>query len=178
MGAQTWTLPKAGGELRRLVADGDAAGVHELLEGLYVDAVTMCTENDLARIARAQGQVTRWLALPPAGEGSPSGDVVKRLRTLTSMLDTGWRTASLRADAERQARGATTLRQLILDLLEPGPLRPSQIARRVGRDPAQVSRALSALVDSGDLRRSVPDGQDHRAVSYSRKRSAQPALVA
>jgi DNA-binding transcriptional ArsR family regulator len=169
MGSLTWTLPKAGSEFRRLIADGDGAAVQELLDGLYVDAVTMCTENDLARIARAQGQITRWLA-------QPLSDVAHRLRTLITMLDTGWRTASLRADAERQARATTTLRQLILDLLAAGPLRPSEIARRVQRDPAQVSRALSTLVDSGDLRRFAPDGQDHRAISYAREHS--PALVA
>jgi MarR family len=174
MGVQTWSLPKAGGTLRRLVAEGDGDDVHALLDRLYNDAVAMCTENDLPRIARAQGQVVRWLAAPEL-----AGEVVQRLRTLAAMLDTGWRTATLRADAERQAQETTTLRQRILDLLDAaGPLRPSEIARHVRRDPAQVSRALGALVERGELRRFVPDGQDHRAISYARERSTHPALVA
>lgn len=175
MAEQTWTLPKAGGELRRLIAAGDADGVQRLADAFYNDAVTMCTENDLPRIARAQGQVARWINEHHIHDSDLRG----RLATLARMLDTGWRVASLRADAERQARATTTLRQLILDLLATGPLRPSEIARRVRRDPAQVSRALSALVDAGHLERVVPDGQDQRAVSYRRRAaSAQPALVA
>ncbi len=179
MRVPTWTQEKAGNELRRLVDDGDEPGVDRLLTTLHVDAVAMCTENDLPRIARALGQVQRWQARALVGrDGSLIDQVVKQLRILSAVLDTGWRTASLRAEAEVQARQGTTLRELILEVLAEGPLRPSDLARRLGRDPAQVSRALRTLTTSGQVSRSSAAGEDHRAVTYALAAAPAPALVA
>jgi DNA-binding MarR family transcriptional regulator len=179
MRVPTWTQEKAGQELRRLVDDGDALGVDRLLTALHVDAVAMCTENDLPRIARALGQMQRWQTRALNGSDGPLVDqVVKQLRILSAVLDTGWRTASLRAEAEVQARQGRTLRELTLEALAEGPLRPSDLARRLGRDPAQVSRALRILTASGQVNRSLASGEDHRAVTYALAAAVAPALVA
>ena len=178
MRVPTWTQEKAGQELRRLVDDGDGPGVDRLLTALHVDAVAMCTENDLPRIARALGQMGRWHRALAGSDGPLVEQAVKQLRILSAVLDTGWRTASLRAEAEVQARQGRTLRELILEVLAEGPLRPSDLARRLGRDPAQVSRALRTLTTSGQVSRSSVAGEDHRAVTYALAAAAVPALVA
>jgi DNA-binding MarR family transcriptional regulator len=179
MRVPTWTQEKAGNELRRLVDDGDGPGVDRLLTALHVDAVAMCTENDLPRIARALGQMQRWQARALAGsDGLLVEQAVRQLRILSAVLDTGWRTASLRAEAEVQARLGRTLRELILEVLAEGPLRPSDLARRLGRDPAQVSRALRKLTISGQVSRSPAAAEDHRAVTYTLAATPVTALVA
>lgn len=178
MSVQPWTQPQAGRELRRLVAAGNQDALHRLLNVLFVDAATMCAENDLRRIARAQGQVARWLTRTLDGNSAAAKLADKHLRTLAAMLDTGWRAASLRADANRLPAD-TTLREQILDLLDLGPLRPSEIAHDLSCDPQQVSRALHALGRTGEVQRTVPeDREDQRAVVYARIQPLPSALVA
>lgn len=169
MSTHPWTQPRAGHELRRLVSSGNQDALQGLLDVLYVDAAAMCAENDLPRIARAQGQVTRWLTRTLDGKSTAAKIADKQLRTLAAMLDVGWRSASLRADAKHQVPVVTTVRQQILDHLAAGPLRPSEIARRLACDPAQVSRALQTLSKSGEVERTVPEGHDdQRTVLYAR----------
>jgi hypothetical protein len=172
MSAQPWTQPQAGRELRRFVAAGNQDALQGLLRVLFVDAVTMCAQNDLPRIGRAQGQVTRWIARPFDGDSTVATFAEQQVQILGAMLDAGWRVASLRADAAREERAIMTLRQQILDRLAAGPLRPSEIARGLACNPPQISRALRTLVADGELRRAVPaNGHDGRAVVYAR---AQP----
>jgi DNA-binding MarR family transcriptional regulator len=179
MSAQPWSRPQAGRELRHLVASGNEDALEGFLDVLSVDVAAMCTENDLPRIARAQAQVTRWLTRTLDGKAPAAKHADKRLRTLAAQLDTGWRSASLRADAKHRIPVVTTLRQQILDLLAVAPLRPSEIARGLSCDPVQVSRALRTLSKSGDVHNVKPVGRDdQRAVVYARTERPPSALIA
>jgi DNA-binding MarR family transcriptional regulator len=177
MSTQPWSRPQAGRELRHLVASGNEEALDGFLDVLAVDVAAMCTENDLPRISRAQGQVARWLTRTLDGKTPAAKHADKRLRTLAAQLDTGWRSASLRADAKHRLPVVTTLRRQILDLLAAAPLRPSEIARALSCDPVQVSRALRTLSKSGDVHRVKPAGhEDQRAVIYARTERPPLAL--
>lgn len=165
MAPRTWSAPQAATYVRQALADGDDGIPQALLRGLFKDAATMCTDNDLARIARAQGQVARWQSLLTGPADSPAA---LQLDTLAVTLDAGWRTGSLRRDAEAQHTAGATIRERIVTFLQASPgARPSAIAQHLELDPSQVSRALRALVEEGTLVRDVPGGHDQRAVTYA-----------
>jgi hypothetical protein len=163
----TWTLPHAGRRLTEIAASGDTRAAWDVVGTLMADAGAMCGDNDLPRIARAQGQVTRWVA-KLSGQELPLRELLEhQLSALAATLDAGWRTALLRADATQALQASGTLRERIVALLgDEGTQRPSDIARQLNRDPAQVSRALRTLVEQGRLVRHVPHDGDDRAVTY------------
>ncbi|HEU4974116.1 MAG TPA: MarR family transcriptional regulator [Baekduia sp.] len=179
MSSSPWTTAGAGRRLAELADHGEPESAWELLDSLLADAGTMCGDNDLQRIARAQGQVTRWLLSLEGRRGDLVALLDHQLRSLATTLDAGWRTTSLRADQERGDRASAPVRQQVVEqLAAAGALRPSEIARRLGRDPAQISRALRTLVHEGQVQRRVSPGHDHRAVTYALAPAHEPALAA
>jgi DNA-binding transcriptional ArsR family regulator len=175
MAPHIWSTPQAASRVRQALRGSDAETPQALLRGLFKDAATMCADGDLTRIARAQGHVARWQS---TFTESPDSPVAQQLDLLATTLDAGWRTISLRRDAEAQHAAGTTVRERILAFAQESPgVRPSEIAQGLELDPSQVSRALRTLVESGALVRDVPDGHDQRAVTYAPAAAAAPVAA-
>lgn len=173
MAPHIWSAPQAATYVRQTLREGDGGIPQTLLLGLFKDAAAMCADNDLDRIARAQGHVSRWQSMTTGSSESPSA---QQLAALATTLDAGWRTISLRRDAEAQHAAGTTVRQRILEFVRDHPgTRPSAISEDLEVSPSQVSRALRVLVEEGAIVRDVPGGHDQRAVTYAAAAAAPAA---
>lgn len=90
------------------------------------------------------------------------------LRIEAAMVELGRMTRSGRADRLRCERAGVEVtgaaQRLIYYLMENGPLRPSELARRTDTDPGILTRQVNALERQGIVERR-PDPTDRRAMT-------------
>lgn len=158
-----------GRAVREAVERGDEEQLRLLLDEVSDAAAT--DMEDVAALAIERDRVGRLLeTLSELPRSEARGYAEGRLHEVDRLLDRR-RTLALGARAQQErARRKGTLRAELVKLLR-RPQRPGDLARRLGADPAQVSRVLRALEHDGLVEAQV-DEHDGRGRVYALRDSA------
>lgn len=149
---------------------GEPAQLVEATTALHTAALNAITTADRARIAGLRAQLDR---LRRRLERRTSTPVVAALQTSLRQLDGSLAAAlvtlDLHTEAARYDQQAAAVPQRLLAALDQ-PRRPGDLARQLDLDPAQVSRGLRTLINSGHVTQvPAPAGADGRGRWYRQR---------
>ncbi len=151
--------------IHEAVLADDRAAIDRLIDALTQDVLLVDDPDDTAELARQREKLGR--AIEPLEDGTWTGSVeyaLGRLKQADQTLDLLRTRAVGRRNMSKRARRAGALREQLIARLE-SPCRPTDLARELAADPAQVSRILRSLREEGTVvcRR---DNLDRRGLVY------------
>lgn len=153
--------------LRDAVSTGEIERVQGRVDGLHQDVMEALVAGDRARLAELGGQVARLSNIAVTSDTAAAQALAADLRRIGRTVEIGWAAQVVRGSRqEPHTPGQFTVRERVLALLREQPTRPRDLARALGVDRTQVSRALRELERAGKVRPATSDRTDGRAVTW------------
>ena len=171
--SKLWKPSELRAEMLRLIEAGLGDELTEFMNDLGDRGKAVIDSGDLERIIIQRERVGRLLRAVAPIRSQLAGVAVGHLEALSHSLDRARieRLGDLHA-ARRAAFGDGARAAVLQYVRDRDRVRPRELRDALGLDPAQVSRALTALVADGAVERvDPPQGGDRRAHWYRARRN-------